>query len=134
MKQAPLFRRQFFVQRLGPGAEQAEQGGGAVEYVRIHGNPSNPGGVLDGRRVKLTRGGMLDVVADARGGAGLGRISYADGLRAGIKRGEEVFTYRFEVPTSATDGQSWVVSVWGSDVQPAFRFTVELGRTQTLGG
>lgn len=134
MKQAPLFRRQFFVQRQGPGVEQAKPGGGAVEYVRIHGNPSNPGGVLDGRRVKLTCGGVLDVVSEARGGAGLGRISYADGLRAGIKRGEAVFTYRFEVPATATDGQSWLVTVWGSDVQPAFRFTVEVGLTQTLGG
>jgi len=77
---------------------------------------------------------MLDVVAEARGGAGLGRVSYTDGLRAGLKRGEAVFTYRFEVPATATDGQTFVVSVWGSDVQPAFRFTIEIGSSQTLGG
>ena len=133
MKQAPLFRRQFFVQRSVPGVA-IEPSAGAVEYVRIHGNPSNPGAALDGRRVKLTRGGMLDVVAEARGGAGLGRVSYGDGLRAGLKRGEAVFTYRFEVPATATEGQTFVVSVWGSDVQPAFRFTIEIGSSQTLGG
>ena len=133
MKQAPLFRRQFFVQRSGPGAA-VEPASGAVDYVRIHGNPSNPGGVLDGRRVRLTRGGMLDVVAEARGGAGLGRVSYGDGLRAGLKRGVAVFTYRFEVPAIATEGETFAVSVWGSDVQPAFRFTIEVGSSQALGG
>jgi hypothetical protein len=126
MKQAPLFRRQFFVQRPGFDAA-AEPNSGFVEYVRIHGNPSNPGGVLDGRCVKLSRGGVLDVVAEARGGAGMGRISYAAGLRAGLKRGEDVYTYRFEVPLTASDGQTWAVSVWGSDVQPAFKFTIEIG-------
>lgn len=133
MKQAPLFRRQFFVQRSGPGAP-IEPSSGAVEYVRIHGNPSNPGAALDGRRVKLTPGGMLDVVAEARGGAGLGRVSYGDGVRAGLKRGEAVFTYRFEVPATATEGQTFVVSVWGSDVQPAFRFTIEIAGASALGG
>ncbi|MDP3235624.1 MAG: hypothetical protein Q8N26_22760 [Myxococcales bacterium] len=133
MKQAPLFRRQFFVQRSTPGAA-VEPSNGTVEYVRIHGNPSNPGGALDGRRVKLTRGGMLDVVAEARGGAGLGRVSYADGLRAGLKRGEAIFTYRFEVPATATEGQTFAVSVWGSDVQPAFRFTIEIAGSQALVG
>jgi hypothetical protein len=127
MKQAPLFRRQFFIQRPGPGVESSEAGG-AVEYVRIHGNPSNPGQVLNGQRVKLTQGGMIDVVSDSRGGEGLGRIAYGPGLRAGLKRGDETFTYRFEVPGSATEGDTYAISIWGTDVQPAFRFTIEVGR------
>lgn len=127
MKQAPLFRRQFFIQRPPPDVANTEAGGG-VEYVRIHGNPSNPGQVLDGQRLKLVQGGMLDVVAEARNGDGLGRIAYGPGLRAGIKRGEDVVTYRFEVPPAATDGDSFAISVWGTDLQPAFKFTIEVGR------
>lgn len=127
MKQAPLFRRQFFIQRPAPGLPNSEAGSG-VEYVRIHGNPSNPGQVLDGQHVKLVQGGVLDVVAEARNGDGLGRIAYGPGLRAGIKRGEETFTYRFEVPATATTGDSFAVSVWGNDLQPAFRFTIDVGQ------
>lgn len=127
MKQAPLFRRQFFIQRPAPDVANTEAGA-AIEYVRIHGNPANPGQVLNGQRVRLTQGGMLDVVAEARNGDGLGRVAYGPGLRAGLKRGEEVYTYRFEVPSGAAEGDSYSVSVWGSDMQPAFRFTIEVGK------
>jgi hypothetical protein len=127
MKQTPLFKRQFFIQRPAPGLANTEEGS-AVEYLRIHGNPTNPGQVLDGQHVKLAQGGVMDVVAEARGGDGLGRIAYGPGLRAGIKRGEDVFTYRFEVPQSAKDGEAFSISVWGSDMQPPFRFTIEVGR------
>jgi hypothetical protein len=125
MKQTPLFKRQFFVQR--PDSSTTDESAGAVEYVRIHGNPSNPGEVLNGQKLKVSKGGMVDIVAESRGGEGLGRIAYAEGLRAGIKRGDEVFTYRFEVPSTATDGEQFSVSVWGTDLQPSFRFTIEVG-------
>ncbi|MBE2252617.1 MAG: hypothetical protein IAE78_24005 [Myxococcus sp.] len=134
MKQAPLFHRQFFVQRPLVGVEAADASTGAVEYVRVHGNPSNPGATLAGARVKLTPGGVLDVVAEPRGGLGMGRISYGEGLRAGLKRGEAFYTYRFEVPAHAVEGQTWAISVWGSDAHPAFRFTIELGRPFRAGG
>jgi len=125
MKQAPLFQRKFFVQNSA-GLAHPEQVKGAAEYVRVHGNPSNPARTLDGQRVKLARGGMIDVVADARGGLGLGRITYGPGLRAGVKRGDEQFTYRFEVPRAAETGEHFEVAVWGSAEQPAFRFTIEV--------
>ena len=126
MKQTPLFRRQFFIQRPAAGLPNSEVGG-AVEYIRIHGNPSNPGQVLDGQKLTMGPGAALDVVAAAHGGEGLGRVAYGPGLRAGLKRGDEVFTYRFEVPQGAEAGTSYAVSVWGNDVQPAFRFTIEVG-------
>jgi hypothetical protein len=125
MKQAPLFQRKFFVQNSA-GLAHLEQAKGAAEYLRVHGDPSNPARTLDGRRVKLARGGMIDVVADARGGVGLGRISYGTGLRAGVKRGDDQFTYRFEVPPAAEGGAHFEVAVWGSAEQPAFRFTIEV--------
>ena len=125
MKQAPLFQRQFFVQK-GVGVARAEQLSGAAEYVRVHGDPSNPARTLDGQRVKLVRGGMIDVVAVSRGGLGLGRISYGPGLKAGVKRGDDTFTYRFEVPRAAAGGEHFEIAVWGSAEQPAFRFTIEV--------
>lgn len=133
MKQAPLFRRQFFVQReVAP--EVAPRRGGPAEYVRIHGTPSNPGAVLDGRRVALSPGGMIDVICDARGGAGLGKVSYPEGLRGAVKRGVDLFTYRFTLTRAAVEGQTFQVSVWGTDAQPAFRFTVVVGAEDDLGG
>lgn len=123
MKQSPLFQRQFFVQKA-VGLSGAPSG--AAEYLRIHGNPTNPGRTLDGQRVRLVRGGMVDVVAEARGGIGLGRVSYDPGLRASLKRCEETFTYRFEAPADATSGTVYQVAVWGSAEQPAFRFTIEV--------
>lgn len=125
MKQAPLFQRQFFVQK-GVGLSRAEQLSGAAEYVRVHGDPSNPARTLDGQRVRLVSGGVIDVVSTARGGLGLGRISYGDGLKAGVKRGDEIFTYRFEVPREAEGGAQYEIAVWGSAEQPAFRFTIEV--------
>ncbi len=123
MKQSPLFQRQFFVQKaVGLSGTPS----GAAEYLRIHGTPSNPGRTLDGQRVKLVRGGFVDVVAEARGGIGLGRISYDPGLKASLKRSEDTFTYRFEAPRDATHGTVYQVAVWGSAEQPAFRFSIEV--------
>ena len=126
MKQAPLFRRQFFVQKPAPGVP-ASEAGAAIEYLRLQGHASNPGAVLHGQRLFVAAGGMLDVVCEARGGAGLGRVSYAPGLRAALKRGDEYLTYRFEVPASVANGNSFQVSCHGNDGVPAFQFTIEVG-------
>jgi hypothetical protein len=126
MKQAPLYRRQFFAQRPAPGVRSSEAGS-ETEYLRLQGHPENPGAVLHGQRVLLGPGGTLDLVAEARGGLGVGRLSYGDGLRAALKRGEDFYTYRFEVPLNAARGTTYRVTCFGHDALPAFQFTIEVG-------
>jgi hypothetical protein len=126
MKQAPLFRRQFFVQKPGDGIPNSESGSD-IEYLRLQGHAENPGAVLHEQRVYLAAGGTLDMVAEARGGVGVGRISYSPGLRAALKRGEDFLTYRFEVPSEAERGETWQVTCHGHDSVPSFHFTIEVG-------
>lgn len=126
MKQGPLFRRQFFIQKPAPGLPNSEAGG-AVEYIRLQGHASNPAAILDRQKVCLAAGGTLDVVSDSRGGAGVGRISYSPGLRAALKRGDDFLTYRFEVPASTAVGSSFQVTCFGHDAVPPFHFTIEVG-------
>lgn len=126
MKQAPLFRRQFFAQRPAPGLPSSEAGSD-TEYLRLQGHAENPGAVLHGQRVFLAPGGTLDMVAEARGGLGVGRISYGEGLRAAVKRGEDFYTYRFEVPLNAERGANYRVTCFGHDAVPTFQFTIEVG-------
>jgi hypothetical protein len=71
-------------------------------------------------------GGTLDVVSASHGGEGLGRIAYTPGLRAAVKRGEQV-TYRFEVPHTVQSGTTYQVVVYGHDAVPGFRFSIEVG-------
>lgn len=126
MKQAPLFRRQFFVQKPAPGLPNTEAGAD-IEYVRLQGHTTNPGNVLNDKKVLLAAGGTLDMVSESRGGVGVGRISYAPGLRAALKRGEEFLTYRFQVPPTATAGTSYQVTCYGHDMVAPFHFTIEVG-------
>jgi hypothetical protein len=126
MKQSPLFRRQFFIQRPAAGLPSTE--GGAVEYIRLQGHAANPAAILDKQRIVLAPGGMLDMVSESRGGLGVGRISYTPGLRAALKRGEDYITYRFEVSATALEGTSYQVTCYGNDVVPSFHFTIEVGR------
>ncbi|MDP1827299.1 MAG: hypothetical protein Q8L48_28755 [Archangium sp.] len=125
MKQAPLFRRQFFVQKPAPGLVLPDAGRD-LEYLRLQGHSANPGEALQGQRLFLAAGGTLDLVCEAYGGAGVGRVSYAPGLRAALKRGEDFLTYRFEVPRTAGPGTSYQVSCHGHDQVPAFHFTIEV--------
>ncbi|MFO0597214.1 MAG: hypothetical protein U0228_18010 [Myxococcaceae bacterium] len=127
MKQSPLFRRQFFIQKPGPGVPNSEVGA-AVEYIRLQGHSQNPGAILQGQKIVLAAGGMIDVVADSRDGAGVGRISYTPGLRAALKRGEDFLTYRFEVPNNCSEGSSYQVSCYGTDAVAPFQFSIEVGR------
>lgn len=127
MKQAPLFRRQFFVQKPAPGLPNTEVGA-EVEYLRLQGHTTNPGAVLHEKKVVLAAGGTLDMVSESRGGTGIGRISYAPGLRAALKRGEEFLTYRFQVPYTAKAGMTYQVTCYGHDTVPAFHFTIEVGQ------
>jgi|GEM_PF-3831509 hypothetical protein len=126
MKQGPLFRRQFFIQKPAPGVPNSEAGG-AVEYIRLQGHASNPATILHEQKVRLAPGGTLDVVSDSRGGAGVGRISYSPGLRAALKRGDEFLTYRFEVPNTVSSGTAYQVTCYGHDTVPPFHFTIEVG-------
>jgi hypothetical protein len=126
MKQGPLFRRQFFIQKPAPGLPNTEAGGD-IEYIRLQGHSANPAAILHEQKVRLAPGGTLDVVADSRGGAGVGRISYSPGLRAALKRGDEFLTYRFEVPPTMTAGTSFQVTCYGHDAVPPFNFTIEVG-------
>lgn len=126
MKQGPLFRRQFFIQKPAPGLPNSEAGAD-IEYLRLQGHASNPGIVLNEQKVFLAPGGMLDMVSEARGGTGVGRISYSPGLRAALKRGEDFLTYRFQVPPTATKGTTYQVTCYGNDMVPGFHFTVEVG-------
>jgi hypothetical protein len=126
MKQGPLFRRQFFVQKPAPGLPTSEIGSD-VEYLRLSGHASNPGDVLHGQVLFLSPGATLDLVAEARGGLGLGRVSYGEGLRAAIKRGDELYTYRFEVPMNAPRGTTYRVTCFGHDALPSFHFSIEVG-------
>ncbi len=125
MKQSPLFQRQFFVQ-APTAAFRAPEVSGAVSYLRLHGNPSNPGRVLAEQKILVCAGGTLDVVSASHGGEGLGRIAYTPGLRAAVKRGEQV-TYRFEVPHTVQSGTTYQVVVYGHDAVPGFRFSIEVG-------
>lgn len=125
MKQGPLFRRQFFVQKPTQGAPEH---GGDVHYLRLHGHASNPSQVLNEQRIFLGAGGMLDVVSESHGGAGIGRVAYTPGLRAAIKRGEEHITYRFEIPKTTASGTTFQVTAYGHDQVPPFRFVIEVGR------
>lgn len=127
MKQGPLFRRQFFVQKPAPGVPESEAGG-AVEYVRLQGHATNPGAILQGQKLTLAAGGTLDVVSEARSGTGIGRISYTPGLRAALKRGDEFMTYRFEVPDGAAEGSTYTVSCHGTDMVAPFQFSLTVGR------
>jgi hypothetical protein len=122
MKQSPLFRRQFFLQK--PLPPEVDQSG--VEYLRIHGHAGNPASVLHQQRLRISPGGTLDVVAEARGGVGLGRISYTQGLQAALKRGDDLLTYRFIVPRTVTPGAAFEVHCFGHDQVPAFHFTIEV--------
>lgn len=126
MKQGPLFRRQFFIQKPAFGLPTTEAGS-ALEYMRLHGHSANPAAVLHEQTVRLAAGGTLDVVADSRGGAGVGRISYSPGLRAALKRGEDYLTYRFEVAPETEVGTSYQVICYGHDTVPPFHFTIEVG-------
>jgi hypothetical protein len=125
MKQSPLFRRQFFIQKPSPGTTE---GGGDVHYLRLHGHATNPAQVLNEQRIFLGAGGMLDVVSDAHGGVGIGRVAYTPGLRAAIKRGDEQITYRFEVPVSSASGTTFQITAYGHDRVPPFHFVIEVGR------
>jgi hypothetical protein len=125
MKQGPLLQRQFFIQQPAPGAEED---GGDVHYIRLHGHAGNPAKVLNEQRIFLGPGGLLDVVSESHGGEGIGRVAYTPGLRAAIKRGEEHFTYRFEVPASSSSGTVYQVTVYGHDQVPPFHFAIEVGR------
>ncbi len=127
MKQGPLFRRQFFIQKPAPGLPNTEAGAD-IEYLRLQGHTDNPGVVLNEQRIYLAPGGALDVVAESRSGVGIGRISYTPGLRAALKRGDEFLTYRFEVPDEMETGECFQVSCYGHDTVPPFRFTIEVGR------
>lgn len=126
MKQAPLFQRTFFVQR--PVGVSSSDGTADIEYTRLHGNPTNPGRVLSGQRLYLAPGGTLDVLSDAFGGEGMGRVAYTPGLKAAIKRGEAQHTYRFELPVEAQTGTTYHIAFAGHDRIPAFTFTLECGR------
>jgi len=125
MKQGPLFRRQFFIQKPTPGAPE---GGGDVHYLRLHGHSSNPAQVLSEQRIFLGAGGMLDVVSESHGGEGIGRVAYTPGLRAAIKRAGEHITYRFEVPSTTASGATFQVTAYGHDRVPPFHFVIEVGR------
>jgi hypothetical protein len=125
MKQGPLFRRQFFIQKPAPGAPES---GGDVHYLRLHGHAANPAQVLSEQRIFLGPGGMLDVVSESHGGAGIGRVAYTPGLRAAIKRHEEQITYRFEVPSATATGTTFQVTAYGHDRVPSFHFIIEVGR------
>lgn len=123
MKQHPSFRRQSFTQRADAGVAAAEADCECM-YLRLSGSP---GEVLDQQRVRLSAGGMLDLVADANEGTGIGRVAYSPGLRAALKRRAGRFTYRFEVPETAAPGSFYVVTVHGTDRSAAFRFAIEVG-------
>jgi hypothetical protein len=127
MKQGPLFRRQFFIQKPAAGVPDTEKGS-MVEYVRLQGHTTNPGAILQGQKVTLAPGGMIDVVSESHSGSGVGRISYTPGLRASLKRGDEYLTYRFELPTEATEGSSYTVTCHGTDLVAAFQFSLIAGR------
>jgi hypothetical protein len=127
MKQGPLLQRQFFIQKPAPGARDT---GGDVHYIRLHGHAANPAKVLHEQRIFLGPGGTLDVVSERHGGEGIGRVAYTPGLRAAIKRGEEQFTYRFEVPSSSASGTTFQVTAYGHDQVPAFHFVIEVGRRE----
>jgi hypothetical protein len=123
MKQGPLFRRQFFSQKPTEPPGAPENGAGS-EYVRLHGHASNPGAVLHRAQIKLAPGGVLDVIADSRGGVGLGRLSYSPGLGAALKRGEEFLTYRFALAADAPLGMRYEVICYGHDSVPPFQFEI----------
>jgi hypothetical protein len=126
MKQGPLFRRPFFLQKPTDALPETEAGA-FVEYLRLSGHAENPGAVLHGQRLFLAPGATMDLVAEARGGLGLGRVSYGEGLRAAIKRGEDLYTYRFEVPVNAPRGTTYRVTCFGHDALPSFQFAIEVG-------
>jgi hypothetical protein len=127
MKQGPLFRRQFFVQKPASGAP-VDEAGGDVHYLRLHGHAENPARVLADQRIFLGPGGVIDVVSESHGGEGVGRVAYTPGLRAAIKRGADQITYRFEVPRAAAQGTTFQVTAYGHDQVPPFHFVIEVGR------
>lgn len=125
MKQAPLFRRKFFIQKPAEGLPETESGFELL-YLRVQDRADKPVVALHSKKVLLAAGGTFDVTCDSRGGAGLGRISYGQGLRAGLKQGSDFFTYRFKVPPDARPGTSYEVSCHGNEGVAAFRFVIEV--------
>jgi hypothetical protein len=123
MKQ--LFDRQFFIQKPAPGTAGSD--GGDVQYIRLHGHAQNPASVLHQQRIFLGAGGVLDVVSERHAGEGVGRIAYTPGLKAAVKRGEQI-TYRFEVPASTPAGSTFQITAYGHDQVPPFNFVIEVGR------
>lgn len=119
MKPASLLSPQFFRQR----PEHSTSANTGTEYLRLQAH----GAELHEQRLYLVAGGTLDVMAEARGGVGLGRIAYTPGLQASLKRGEAFLTYRFTVPLTAEEGSCFQVNCHGHDQVPAFHFVIEVG-------
>ncbi len=94
-----------------------------TEYLRLQG----PTADLHEQRLFLVAGGTLDVMAEALGGVGLGRIGYTPGLQVALKRGAAFLTYRFTVPLTAQVGACFQVNCHGHDQVPAFHFVIEVG-------
>ncbi|MDP2272453.1 MAG: hypothetical protein Q8K32_17090 [Archangium sp.] len=120
MKPASFFSPQFFRQRTENSASGSNAG---TEYLRLQGHAAE----LHEQRLYLVPGGTLDVIAEALGGVGLGRIAYTPGLQAALKRSETFLTYRFTAPLTAQEGECFQVNCHGHDQLPAFHFVIEVG-------
>ena len=95
---------------------------GRLEYLRVALRVDNPGAVLADRTLTVCHGATVDVVAERTSPMGLGRVSYAPGLRGLRKVVGNLITYRFTVPVSAAAGSLYSVSAQGADGQRAFNF------------
>jgi hypothetical protein len=109
-----------------PVAQQllTDLGIGQLQYVRLSDRLDNPGSILANRTITMTRGGMLDVLAERGSSMGPGKVVYTPGLRAWRKIAGEVITYRFSIPEDAPVGATYTIRALGNAHKNSFTFVV----------
>jgi hypothetical protein len=95
---------------------------GRLEYLRIALRVDDPGAVLADRTLTVGPGATVDVVAERASPMGLGRVSYAPGLRGLRKVVGDLITYRFFVPADTQAGAIYSINAQGVDGRRAFNF------------
>jgi hypothetical protein len=113
-------------QNAAPVAQQllVDLGIGQLQYVRLADKMENPGSLLANRTITMTRGGMLDVLAQRTSSMGPGKVVYTPGLRAWRKIAGDVITYRFSIPEDAPVGATYTIRALGNAQKSPFTFVV----------
>ncbi len=95
-----------------------------VVYLRFNAAPENQATVLSGKTVKVSKGGIVDIVS----WFDLGRVDRSPGIFGQSKRDNGVTTYRFSVPENAIRNMTYMLCFEGFPGEvPPFTFKVQVG-------